>query len=171
MSAIAVLVAVVWSGVFAAAEEPVFPAQYLQEQKYFEGSWIGEGNVGDAAVITKFTAVWVPGKQGLLLHGTTQRGKDANDVVQWTLLSGCDVSTGEMVDCSFASDGVSSVTRWKSVSADEQVGKESGIQDGKPYTMECRAVKHGPDHWTFSGTTEDGKTVKIEYHREKKVAK
>jgi hypothetical protein len=35
--------------------------------------------------------------------------------------------------------------------------------------MECRAVKHGLDRWTFSSTTDDGKPVKIEYRREKKA--
>jgi hypothetical protein len=166
MKALAGFVAVIWCGILFAAEGPVLPARYLEDQTYFEGNWIGEGNIGDATVVIKFTASWVPGKHSLILHGTTRRGKGAKEVVEWTLLSGCDVSTQEMVDCSFGSDGTSSVTRWKSLSADEQVGKESGIQDGKPYSVECKAVKKGSDRWTFSSTTVDGKPLKIEYRRE-----
>ncbi|MHB0958897.1 MAG: hypothetical protein ACYC0X_14865 [Pirellulaceae bacterium] len=59
------------------------------------------------------------------------------------------------------------MTRWKSLSADEQVGKESGIHEGKPYSVECKAVKEGADHWTFSSTTVDGKPLTIKYRRER----
>lgn len=165
MRVLAALVSVVFGGVSFAAEAEIFPSTYIQEQTYFQGNWIGQGNIGDDAVTIKFMARWVPGKHGLLIQGSTRRNEGAAEVVQWTLLSGCDVSTKEMVDCSFASDGTSSVTRWKSLSADEQAGKETGIQDGKPYSVECKAVKKGPDHWTYSGTTVDGKAVKIEYRR------
>ena len=165
MRVIAALFSVVLAGVSFGADGEVFPNSYIQEQTHFQGNWIGEGNIGDDAVTIKFTARWVPGKQGLLIQGSTRRNQGAAKPVQWTLLSGCDVSTKEMVDCSFASDGGSAVTRWKTLSADEQSGKETGIQDGKPYSVDCKAVKKGPDHWTFSSTTADGKPVKIEYRR------
>jgi hypothetical protein len=165
MKMLAALVSVVLGGVSFAAEAKVFPSSYIQEQTYFEGNWIGEGSIGDDAVTIKFTARWVPGRQGLLLQGSTRRNEGAAKAVRWTLLSGCDVSTKEMVDCSFSSDGGSSVTRWRVLSASEQAGKETGIQDGKPYTVDCKAVKKGPEHWTYSSTTMDGKPVKIEYRR------
>ena len=165
MRLLAAVVLVVLGGASFAAEAEVFPSSYIQEQTYFQGNWIGEGNIGDDAVTIKFLARWVPGKQGVLIQGSTRRSQGTAKPVQWTLLSGCDVSTKEMVDCSFASDGGFSVTRWKSDSADEQAGRETGIQEGKPYNVECKAVKKGPDHWTFTGTTADGKPIKIEYRR------
>lgn len=165
MRMIAALALVVLGGVSVAAEADVFPSRYMEDQTYFEGSWVGEGNIGDDAVTIRFRARWIPGKHGLAIHGSTLRNDGSSKAVRWTILSGCDVSTGEMVDCFFAANGTSSVTRWKSLSADEQTGKETGIQDGKPFTAECKAVKKGPDHWTYSSATTDGHPVKIEYRR------
>ncbi|MHB8897517.1 MAG: hypothetical protein ACYC6Y_02080 [Thermoguttaceae bacterium] len=148
-----------------AAEKPALPAAYLQEQSPFAGRWRGTGTSGDDQVTTEFNARWVPGKHCLILHGTTRKGKQPP--VQWSILSGCDASTGEMIDCCFGTDGFSSVTRWKSVTESEQTGTETGLDHGKPFSVPCKAVKHGPDAWTFSSTNLEGKPVVIEYKRVK----
>ncbi len=152
-----------------AAEDSVFPKQYLEEQEFFAGQWTGTGVAGDDAEKTVFRARWAPGKHCLVLQGVTRRKNQ--EPVKWSILSGCDIATGEMVDYYFDANGVSCVTRWKTISKTEQVGTEIGIQDGKPYSVECKAVKHGPDAWTFLSKTLDGKDIEVEYKRVKEKTK
>lgn len=163
MRVLAAAIALFTAGAALGAEKPALPERYLQDQAFFAGHWRGTGNIGDDQATIEFTGRWAPGKHCLVLHGTTSiAGKPP---VKWSLLSGCDGKTEEMVDCSFGADGTWSVTRWKSLSADEQQGTETGIRDGESYSLECRAIKHGRDAWSYTSTTPDGKPVKIEYQR------
>ncbi len=163
MRAFACLFVVLMAGLVFADEETALPQQYLQEQEFFEGHWIGEGNIGDDAARIEFRARWAPGKHALVIHGTTRRGGKNAKPVHWSLLSGCEGET--MVDCSFGSDGDTSVTRWSTKSPKQQDGVETRCEDGEECTVDCRAVKDGKDKWTYTSKTSDGKSIKIEYHR------
>lgn len=154
------------STVAFAADESVLPEKYMQEQNFFAGRWIGTQTVGgkeDATI--EFRARWVPGKHCLILDGNTR--KKGEKPVKWSLLSGCDTTTGEMVDCYFDTAGNSGVTRWKTVSDTEQEGIDTGIENGNPYSVKCRAVKHGPDAWTLFSETPNGESLKTECQRVK----
>jgi hypothetical protein len=155
---VAVLCGAAWS-----AEPTGLPAEYIAEQEFFVGQWRGSGHVGDDEVTIELTARWAPGKHALMIQGKTTRSGQRPE--RWSLLSGCDASTGDMVDVSFGVHGSMFETRWKTVSETKQVGTEKGIQDGNVLTVQCEAVKHGPDAWTYSSTTGDGKPIKIEYRR------
>lgn len=165
MRAFACLSVVLLTGLVFADDEAALPQHYLQEQGFFEGHWIGEGNIGDDAARTEFRAKWTPGKQALVIHGTTRRGDADAKPVQWTILSGFDSESQQMVDCFFGSDGSKAVTRWTTKSPNQQDGVETSHADGKEYDTDCKALKDGDDKWTFTSTTPDGKPVEIVYER------
>jgi len=163
MRTLACLLTLLMTGIVFAADESPFPGHYVQEQEFFAGHWIGEGNIGDDPARIEFRARWAPGNHALVLHGTTRLGGNTAKPVPWTLLSGCQGDT--MVDCSFGADGDTSITRWTTKSPDRQDGVDARCEDGKHYEAQCQAVKEGKDKWTFTSTTSDGKPIKMAYQR------
>ena len=131
------------SMVVGQAAEPNIPSDVIESLGYYVGEWKSERTENGRIHASQFTAEWMPGKYCTILRGKVQ-SPDGDR--QFTLLSGWDVLTKEVVDYSYGSDGSQSMERWKIVSPTVEESTSTGVSvDGKPTSATYRIEKKGSD--------------------------
>jgi len=145
-------------------EKPGVPEDYLKEQEYFAGNWIGKGRTGDDPMQVRMSSRWALGKHCLIFTGAT-RTKGEQKLQHWTFVSGWDAKTKSILDAGFNSNGDSFTTRWTVKSPEEQEGDQTDIVGGKEFKSKAKVLKKGPASFIFIGETHDGKEVEILYKK------